>query len=120
MSQWHIYAVAEIDHQGQETGFWKVGHAKDPRSRARKLSTGNPRLLLVAIQQPAQSKTTAHEIERLVHVLCPGRLGDTEWFLTSRAEIESAILAAVQAHADQQRASDFSFTRDIYEASLHG
>jgi hypothetical protein len=120
MSRWYIYAVAEIDHQGNKTGFWKVGHAKDPMSRARQLSTGNPRLLLVAVQRPALSKRVAHEIERLVHVLCPGRQGDTEWFLTSQLEIERAILAAVEAHADEQRASDFSFTRDIYEASLHG
>src|SRR5437867_3819981 len=60
----HLYVI-----QAADTGFMKVGFARDPDGRLRTLQTGSPHLLTLVHVEHGEDELEAPSLERRVHDL---------------------------------------------------
>lgn len=93
-TSWYVYVIAEYERDGSETGFFKIGNARNPKNRLSGMLAGNPRELKIVWEMDVGSRNAALAVEKLAHMICPNRVSRCEWFKSSWPEILEAIKTA--------------------------
>ena len=93
-TEWHVYVIAEYEHDGSETGYFKIGNARNSKYRLSGMLAGNPRKLKIVWEKNVGSRNAALAVEKLAHMICPNRVAKCEWFKSSLSDVLDAIQTA--------------------------